>query len=70
MPDFEKIMENYDPPEITANFFVLYKDEESCLDGWISMEPSLEEFISLIQEEIEYSWGLENADVADYNFPY
>ncbi|MFX1417941.1 MAG: hypothetical protein ACFE9N_03355 [Promethearchaeota archaeon] len=66
MPDFEKIMENYEPPEITANFFVLYKDEEAWLDGWISMEPSLEEFISLIQEEIEYSWGLENADMRDY----
>ncbi|MFW9876383.1 MAG: hypothetical protein ACFFG0_25085 [Candidatus Thorarchaeota archaeon] len=59
-------MENYEPPEITANFFVLSKDEEVWLDGWISMEPSLEEFMSLIQEEIEYSWGTERADMADY----
>ena len=44
----------------------MYKDEESFLDGWISMEPSLEEFISLIQEEIEDAWGLESADMADY----
>ncbi len=66
MPDFEKIMKNYEPPEVTANFFVLYKDEESWLDGWISMEPSLEEFTSLIQEEIEYAWGSENANIADY----
>jgi hypothetical protein len=67
MPEFEKIMNNYDPPEIIANFFVLHRDEESCLEGWISMEPSLEEFISLLQEEIEYSWGSENSDMADYS---
>jgi hypothetical protein len=66
MPDFEKIKKNYTLPEVIANFFVLYKDEEDWLDGWISMEPSLEEFISLIQEEIEYSWGLDQVDMADY----
>lgn len=59
-------MENYDPPEVTANFFILYKDEEDYLDGWISMDPSLEEFISVLREEIEYSWDLENVDMADY----
>ena len=66
MPGNEKIIENYDPPEVTANFFVLYRDEENWLDGWISMEPSLEEFITLVQEEIEYSWGSENANMKDY----
>lgn len=68
MPYDEKIMENYEAPEVTANFIVLFRDEESWLDGWISMEPTLEEFISLVQEEIEYSWGSENADMKDYEF--
>ncbi|MFW9819802.1 MAG: hypothetical protein ACFFE5_09350 [Candidatus Thorarchaeota archaeon] len=67
MPEFEKIMDNYEPPEIIANFFVLHSDEESCIEGWISMEPSLEEFIALLQEEIEYSWGIEDSHMADYN---
>ena len=66
MPNFEKIMKNNEIPEITANFFVLYKDEEAWLNGWISLEPSLEEFISILQEEIEYSWDLETAGMADY----
>jgi hypothetical protein len=66
MPEFEKAMENYEPPEIVANFFVLDKHEDSWLEGWISMEPSLEEFISLLKEEIEYSWGEENANMSDY----
>ncbi len=66
MPEFENIMNNYEPPEVIANFFVLDKDEESWLEGWISMEPTLEEFKTLIQEEIEYSWGLKKADMKDY----
>lgn len=67
MPDFEKIMMNNETPEKIANFFVLHRDEESYLEGWISMEPSLDEFISLVQEEIEYSWGAEDSNIADYN---
>ena len=66
MPDFEKTMKNNELSEVTANFFVLYKDEETWLNGWISMEPSLEEFISVLREEIEYSWDFENIDMTDY----
>jgi len=66
MPDFEKIMKNNELSEVTANFFVLYIDEETWLNGWISLEPSLEEFISVIRDEIEYSWDLENIDMEDY----
>lgn len=66
MPDFEQIMKNESPPEITANFFILDKDEETWLNGWISLAPSLEEFISVLREEIEYSWDLEEVDMADF----
>ncbi len=66
MPDFKKIIKNYQAPEVTANFFVLYKDESTWLHGWISMETSLEEFLTLIQGEIEYSWGSDYANMADY----
>ena len=66
MPNFEKITNNMELPEKTANFFILYKDEETWLNGWISLESSLEEFISVLREEIEYSWELENIDMADY----
>ncbi len=59
-------MNNNEISEITANFFILYKDEENWLDGWISLDPSLEEFISVLREEIEYSWELENVDMSDY----
>lgn len=66
MPKFEKIMKNNEISEVTANFFILYKDEENWLDGWVSLDPSLEEFISVLREEIEYSWELENVDMSDY----
>ena len=66
MPDLEKVKENYQPPEITANFFVLYKDESTWLEGWISLEDSFEEFLSLIQGEIEYSWDLQDVEMRNY----
>ncbi len=66
MPDFEKVKENYQPLEVTANFFVLYKDESTWLEGWISLEDSFEEFLSIIQGELEYSWDLQYVDMSDY----
>lgn len=66
MPDFEKGKENYQPPEVTANFFVLYKDESTWLEGWISLGDSFEEFLLLIQGELEYSWDLQYVDMRDY----
>jgi hypothetical protein len=66
MTDFKKIMNHVEFPEVTANFFVLYKEESVWIDGWISLENSLDEFISLLQGEIEYSWGSEYANMDDY----
>jgi len=66
IPDFKKLMQNIQPSEVTANFFVLFKDEDVAIDGWISLEETLPKFISLLQEEIEYYWGAEYANMNDY----
>lgn len=66
MPDYDKIMRNYQPSEITAEFFILYKDEESSIDGVISLDQTFDEFLSLLQGEIEYIWGTEYANMDDY----
>jgi hypothetical protein len=66
MPDFKKIMQNFEPSDIKANFFVLFKDEDVSIDGWISLEETLPKFISLLQGEIEYCWGAEYANMDDY----
>ena len=66
IPDFKKLMQNIQPSEVTANFFVLFKDEDVAIDGWISLEETLPKFISLLQEEIEYCWGAEYANMNDY----
>lgn len=70
MPDSKKIMENFEPAEITANFFVLFKDESVSIDGWITLEQNLSKFISLLQGEIEYCWGEEYANMDDYYLFY
>ncbi|MFX1345841.1 MAG: hypothetical protein ACFFBC_06685 [Promethearchaeota archaeon] len=66
MPDFKKIMQNFEPSDITANFFVLFKGEDVSIDGWISLEETLPKFISLLQGEIEYCWGAKHANMDDY----
>lgn len=70
MPEFEKIMQNYQPSEVTANFFVLYKDETSSIDGVISLEETLQKFIELLLGEIEYCWGSEYADIDEFSIFY
>jgi len=66
MPDFNKIMQNIQPSEVIVNFFVLFKDENVSIDGWITLGETLPEFISTLQEEIEYCWGVEYAIMNDY----
>jgi hypothetical protein len=66
MPDSKKIMENFEPSEITANFFVLFKDESVSIDGWITLDLTLSKFISVLQGEIEYCWGEDYANMDDY----
>ena len=50
-------MENFQLSGEIANFFVLFKDEDVSIEGWISLEDTFNKLISLIQEEIEYCWG-------------
>ncbi|MFW9785569.1 MAG: hypothetical protein ACFFFB_25020 [Candidatus Heimdallarchaeota archaeon] len=66
MPDYDKIMRNYQPSEVTAEFFILYKDEESSIDGVISLDQTFDEFLSLLRGEIEFIWGTEYANMDDY----
>ena len=66
MPDLKKIKQNFQPLDVTANFFVLFKDEDVSIDGWISLEETLQKFISHLQGEIEYCWGAEYANMNDY----
>jgi len=59
-------MQNIQPSEVIINFFVLFKDENVSIDGWITLRETLPKFISLLQEEIEYCWGAEYANMNDY----
>ncbi len=67
MPDFEEKENIFEPPGITANFIVLFKDETSSLEGWIMLEETLREFTSQLKEELEYHWGKDDADMNDYS---
>ena len=66
MPDFEKIKQNQQLPEVTAKFLALYKDQSTYLSGWIALDITLSQFASTIIEEINYSWDLGNQNMDDY----
>ena len=70
MPDKKKILNNFLFPEVTAKYFVLNKDEETNLYGWITLDESFSDFLSLLREEMEYSWGIEFSRIDDYKIYY
>lgn len=59
-------LKNVHFPEVTGNFIVVYEDQETYLYGWIALDETFATFLSFLQEEIEYSWGQEYADMNDY----
>ena len=66
MNNFRKIDENIQFPEVTGNFIVVYEDQDIYLYGWIALDKTFDDFCSFLQEEIEYSWGFEYADMNNY----
>jgi len=66
MVNKNKDMENFANPQSIGNFFVLYEDQEAYTYGWISIEGSLQNLRIRIEEELEFSWGLEFADISEY----
>ncbi len=66
MNNFRKIDENIQFPEVTGNFIVVYEDQDIYLYGWIALDKTFDNFYSFLQEEIEYSWGFEYADMNNY----
>ena len=70
MVKIEKVFDNNINKEFYAKFFILDDTEESWLHGEIEIDEKFEDFISLIKEEIEYTWGVECSNMNDYIFYY
>ena len=66
MPNFVEIERNQMIPEVTAKFFVLAKDESAYISGWIALEENLEQFISVLREEMQYAWNMKDINMDDY----
>ena len=66
----KKILDNFQLSEVNANYFVLDKDEQTNLYGWIALDESFNDFLSLLRDEMEYSWGKEYSNLKEYNFYY
>ncbi|MBN1802176.1 MAG: hypothetical protein JW891_11755 [Candidatus Lokiarchaeota archaeon] len=66
MVNKEKILENYKPTDVVGKFFALGVSEKRWIHGEILLPNYLDMFVSIIQSEIEYSWGKECAYMGEY----
>ncbi|MBY9010375.1 MAG: hypothetical protein KGD74_10970 [Candidatus Lokiarchaeota archaeon] len=66
MPDFEKIKQNQRFSEVTAKIFALDKDESTFLSGWIALDRTLNQLISSLLKEINYTWESNYQNMDDY----
>jgi hypothetical protein len=66
MPDFKRIKQNQQLPKVTAKIFALDKDEITFLSGWIALDSTLNQFNSLLLDEINYTWESNLQNLNDY----
>ncbi|MFX1303645.1 MAG: hypothetical protein ACFE9X_09830 [Promethearchaeota archaeon] len=59
-------MKNSITNEIIGKYFVLNKTQSNFIQGWISINRSLKQFIKEIKEEIEYEMDLEKVFIENY----
>jgi hypothetical protein len=52
--------------ELKANLIIVLEEHEDWIEGWMLLDESLKEFKYHLEEEIEYNWGFEYADLDDY----
>ena len=57
-------------PDEVLDYIVVHEDEESYLEGWMSLEGSFEELLENIRIVLESAWGYKYASVNDYKFYY
>ncbi|MFX0034841.1 MAG: hypothetical protein ACFE9I_04270 [Candidatus Hermodarchaeota archaeon] len=62
----DKIERNSIPSEVIGKYFALNKAQDKQIQGWITINKSLKEFIKSIKEEIEYEWDLERIFIENY----
>jgi len=57
-------------PDEICDYIVVNEDEESYLEGWMSLEGSFEELLENLHLLLESAWGSKYANINDYIFYY
>lgn len=52
--------------EVIGKYFVLNKSQDSYIQGWLTIDKTLKQFIKNLKEEIEYELDLENIFIENY----
>ncbi|MFX1380280.1 MAG: hypothetical protein ACFFA4_14425 [Promethearchaeota archaeon] len=66
----EKDIKNFSSNEVIGKFFVLNALKNSYIQGWMTIEKSLRQFIRDIKEEIDYEWDSEKVIIEKYSLYY
>ena len=66
MPDFKRIKQNQQSPEVTAKIYALEKDEIAFLSGWIALDRTLNQLTTSLLGEINYTWESNYQNLNDY----
>ncbi|TXT58192.1 MAG: hypothetical protein BAJALOKI2v1_420014 [Promethearchaeota archaeon] len=56
--------------EVKANLIIVLEEEEDWVEGWMLMDYYFEDFKYHLEDEIEYTWGSEYADLNEYHLFY
>jgi hypothetical protein len=57
-------------PDKIFDYIIVHEDEESYLEGWMSLEGSFEELLENLRIILESAWGSKYTSVSDYKFYY
>ncbi|MCP4760582.1 MAG: hypothetical protein GY870_02300 [archaeon] len=62
----KRIIENYVPPDVIGDYYVINENKELALDAWIALEEEYEGFYNFIIGEIEYHLKIKLPDSITY----
>ncbi|MFX1317184.1 MAG: hypothetical protein ACFE9T_15085 [Promethearchaeota archaeon] len=63
MKNNQKIVKKSYSNELIGKFFILNKAKQKWIEGWISLDKNLKQFLKNVKDELEYEWDFEKVNI-------
>ncbi|MFX1409774.1 MAG: hypothetical protein ACFFA6_05445 [Promethearchaeota archaeon] len=63
MKNNQKIVKKNYSNELIGKFFILNKTQQKWIEGWISIDKNLRQFLKNVKDEIESEWDFEKINI-------